>query len=523
MTLSVDTDVIVVGAGPTGLMLAGDLALAGVQVIVLEREPGIPSTARAGAVFGQILDVLRHRGLLERLEAAAGGPVSTPPAIPFGNLYLALARLPEPAMPALRIPQPTLQRVLAEWAAGLGAGLRFGLDLLAVSDEGDCDGDGGRVAVAVRGPDGHGRLTARWVVGCDGPSSPVRAAVGIGFPGETYSEVNRLATVGVHPSVTLRPDGDLEVPGLGLLRSGFTRTERGTFAFARSTPGVIGVQTTEDDGVPAALAGPLTLTEFRQSVRRVLGVDLPLGEVTRLSRYGYQGRIADRYRAGRVLVAGDAAHQFPATGIGINVGMTDAVNLAWKLAAQVRGWAPPGLLDTYHDERHTAAGRHLMHARAQALLRREQDPAVAGMRALFSELAAHEETLRHLGELVAGTSARYPAEGGHPLAGAPLPELGAVRWETPLLGTGSAVLLDFTGREGLRDTAAAWDGRVDVVLAPPSSTREARPAGALLVRPDAFVAWAAGVDEPEPDTAASLTAALHRWCGEPVVGGRRSG
>jgi 2-polyprenyl-6-methoxyphenol hydroxylase-like FAD-dependent oxidoreductase len=156
--------------------------------------------------------------------------------------------------------------------------------------------------------------------------------------------------------------------------AGFTRTDRGVFGFGSLTHGGQLMQTTEDE--PAGLSddAPMTLTEFRDSIRRVLGADLPLGDVTRLSRYGFQARQAERYRDGRVLLAGDAAHQFPAMGIGINFGMLDAVNLAWKLAAVIGGWAPAGLLDTYHSERHFAGARALLHTQAQVALRRGQDP-----------------------------------------------------------------------------------------------------------------------------------------------------
>jgi 2-polyprenyl-6-methoxyphenol hydroxylase-like FAD-dependent oxidoreductase len=178
------------------------------------------------------------------------------------------------------------------------------------------------------------------------------------------------------------------------------------FAFWRTAAGRVMIQTTEDEDTAVDDDAPMSLTEFTGSIRRVLGADLPLGDVTRLSRYGFAARQAERYRAGRILVAGDAAHQFPATGIGINVGMLDAVNLAWKLAADIGGWAPGDLLDTYHDERHFAGARELMQTQAQVALRRGQDPAAQALRELFLELTAYQQPLRHLGELIAGADLR---------------------------------------------------------------------------------------------------------------------
>ena len=201
------------------------------------------------------------------------------------------------------------------------------------------------VAADVRGPDGPYRVTARYLAGCDGAHSKVRDTAGIGFPGTTYPEVNRLAQVTLPDSVTRLDNGDLDVPGLGRIRAGFTRTDRGVFGFGSLTHGDLLLQTTEDEPAEVRDDAPMTLTEFQDSIRRVLGAAFPLGDVTRLSRYGFQARQAERYRDGRILLAGDAAHQFPATGIGINFGMTNAVNLAWKLAAVIGGWAPAGLLD----------------------------------------------------------------------------------------------------------------------------------------------------------------------------------
>ena len=309
-------------------------------------------------------------------------------------------------MQALRLPQPQLERLLEEIAAERGADIRRGHEVVGVSQDRDAT-----VTADVRGPDGPYRVTARYLVGCDGVRSRVRAMAGIPFRGMTYPEVNRLGQFTMPDSVTLRADGDYEVPGIGRLRAGFTRTERGEFAIASYTPNDLGVYTSEEDAGEYDDETPMTVTEFQDSVRRVLGADVPLGEPTRLSRFTFHARHVERYRDGRILVAGDAAHQFPAPGVAVNAGMMDAVNLAWKLAADIAGWAPADLLDTYHDERHLAGARTLLHTQAQVALRRGHDPAAEALRELFSELVVDEQPLHRMGALIAGTDIRYPMPG----------------------------------------------------------------------------------------------------------------
>ena len=263
----------------------------------------------------------------------------------------------------------------------------------------------------------------------------------------------------------------------------------------------------------------MTLTEFQDSIRRVLGADLPLGEVTRLSRYGFQARQAERYRDGRILLAGDAAHQFPATGIGINFGMLDAVNLAWKLAAVIDGWAPAGLLDTYHHERHLAGARALLQTQAQVALRRGQDPAAQALRELFLELLADEQPLRRMGALIAGTDIRYPMPGPsqHALTGTFAPDLTlhtdqGTTSVAELMHTARPILLDLADRPDLRETARDWQHRIDIHTA----ETDHRPADALLIRPDAHIAWAATTGEPADTAAPALREALSCWFGTPL-------
>ena len=278
-----DADVVIVGAGPVGLMLAGELCLAGVRPLILERQPRLRETPKASGFNGQIVELLRYRGLLDRVEAASGRPVVPAPGAPFGGVHLDFSHLADPPVRVVHLPQPRLERLLGERASELGAGIRRGYEVAGVSQ------DDATVAADVRGPDGPYRVTARYLVGCDGAHSKVRDTAGIGFTGTTYPEVNRLAQVTVPDSVTRLDNGDLDVPGLGRIRAGFTRTDRGVFGFGSLTHGGLLVQTTEDDPDISDDA-PMTLTEFRDSIRRVLGADLPLGDVTRLSRYGFQAR-----------------------------------------------------------------------------------------------------------------------------------------------------------------------------------------------------------------------------------------
>jgi hypothetical protein len=250
----------------------------------------------------------------------------------------------------------------------------------------------------------------------------------------------------------------------------------------------------------------------------VLGVDLPLGEPLRLTRFTFHARQVERYRHGRILLAGDAAHLFPSGGVALNAGMIDSVNLGWKLAAAIGGWAPAGLLDSYHVERHLAGERTLLHTRAQVALRRGYDTAAESLRQLFLELCADEQPLRRIGALIAGSDVRYPVPhpGHHALAGSFAPNL-TLRSDHGTTGvagfvqTARPILLDLADRSDLRETARGWRHRVDVHTA----TTDQRPADALLIRPDAYIAWAAALDEPADSAANTLREALCYWFGEP--------
>ncbi|MEV0095127.1 FAD-dependent monooxygenase [Streptomyces sp. NPDC050738] len=508
-----DTDVIIVGAGPTGLMLACELRLAGVRPLVLERHPYPRNTPKAGGLGGQILELLRYRGLLERCEAACTGPAPAP-RFPFGGVHLDLTRLADPPLHALPLPQQQLERLLNDRAAELGIEIRRGHQVTgAIQDQ-------TAVTAEVHGPDGPYRVVAPYLAGCDGARSRIRDAAGIAFPGITYPEVNRLAQVTFPDTVTLLANGDLDVAGFGTVQGGFTRTDRGLLGVGAS-PGspVVSLYTTEEESTEYDDDTPMSMTEFQDSFRRVLGADLPAGEAVRLSRFTFKARQAEQFRGGRILLAGDAAHLFPATGVAINAGMLDAVNLAWKLAADIHGRAPAHLLDTYHDERSFAAARTMLHTRAQVALRRGTDPASEALREVMQELFTDEQPLRRMGALVAGSDIRYPVpgpSGGHPLAGAFAPDLTlhSDRGMTSvgeLLRTARPLLLDLADRKDLRQAARDWSSRVEVLTV----KTEDRPADALLIRPDAHIAWAAAVGGSPDDAAPALREALAHWFGAP--------
>jgi len=510
---AMDDEVIIVGAGPTGLMLAVELCLAGVRPLVLERQPKPRDNPKAGGLSGQILELLHYRGLLERFEAAGTEAVPAP-RLPFGGLHVDFTRLDPPPMRLLMLQQPQLESLLSEIAIERGAEIRRGHGVLGLSQ------DDAIVTADVLGPDGHYQVTGQYIVGCDGSQSRVRDMADISFPGTTYPEVQRLAQFTVPESVTVLENGDLEVEGVGRFSFGFTRNDRGEYAVGSTNPEFMGLFTSEHETADYDDDEPMTVDEMRDSIRRVFGVELPLGEPTRLTRFTFHARHVQRYRNGRVLMAGDAAHLFPAPGVALNAGMMDSVNLAWKLAAAVDGWAPVGLLDSYHVERHLAGERTMLHTQAQMALRRGHDAAAEALRTLVKELLLDEQPQRRIGAFIAGTDIRYPSAGRnpHPLAGTFAPNL-TLRSDpgtitvAELMHAARPVLLDLADRSDLREVARAWEHRIDIRTA----VTDHRPADAVLIRPDAQIAWAAAVDEGSETAVPALREALATWFGRSLA------
>jgi hypothetical protein len=318
------------------------------------------------------------------------------------------------------------------------------------------------------------------------------------------------------------------VPGAGRFRPAtFTRTENGLFSYGMFQPGLYRVAVYEWAPSPLGDSAAMPLEELRSAVRRVIGGDVPMsepadGQPPALRRStGANSRQAGRYRHRRVFLVGDAAHVHSGVGgPGLNLGLQDALNLGWKLAAAVNGWAPPGLLDTYQSERHPVGQRVIMHTRAQMALL-SPGPNITALRQLLTELLCEQSAIRHIADLMAGADIRYdtgPAGPAHAMAGRWMPDIALRTGKGPtrtaeLLRPGRPVLLVLTDRAGLADAAKEWSDRVDVVTA--ATARP--PADAALIRPDGYVAWAAGAGEPV--SAAELRRALPAWFGDPATTG----
>ncbi|GAB3443380.1 FAD-dependent monooxygenase [Streptomonospora sediminis] len=523
-------DVVIAGGGPTGLFLACELRLAGVRPLVLERRSEPDQRDRAHGLVGQAVRLLDNRGLFERC-GGKGVPEPAPGHF-FGGMPLPLHLLgDENPLYLLHCNQRDLERVLAERAAELGVDVRRGWEVRSFNQAGGSPGASRpgartdeRVGVVARGPDGTETTFTSWyLVGCDGAHSQIRKQAGIAFPGtRDANAVDRTALIGPSERFRPAPGGRAVVDGLGEIPARH-RTERGVFTLLAHDPQRPLVSTTEWEDHPAGDSPgpgtPMTLAEMEDSVERVTGVRLPLtrppeGAPTLLRRLcGRNTRLADRYRAGRVFVAGDAAHV--SHGPTLNTALQDAANLAWKLAAALRGWAPDGLLDSYGTERRVLGERVGMQTRAEdALLAPGND--VTALRGLFAEFLDRTENVRTIAALVAGADARYgmgagDTDTGHPAAptGYFAPPLdvatgnGTPRRLAELLRDACPVLVDLTGGTELATAAGLWSDRVRRVTA----TADDAPAPALLIRPDGYVAWA-GADP------GGLQAALTRWFGQ---------
>jgi 2-polyprenyl-6-methoxyphenol hydroxylase-like FAD-dependent oxidoreductase len=469
-------DVIIAGGGPTGLMLAGELRLHGLDVVVLEREREPNDQARALGLHVRSIEVLDQRGLLERFLALGR-------QYPLSGSFAGI-RKPAPAgldtahPYILGIPQNLTERLLAEHATEAGAEIRRGRELTGLSQD-----DTGVTAELADGT----RLSCRYLVGCDGGRSIVRKLLGIGFPGEPARTEWLLAEAEIAASAQ-----ELEAAAAQAQAAGVR------FGPAPHAPGRYGFVVPAAE-VAADGSAPPTLEEVRERLRALTGTDFGLHAPRRLTRFGDATRLAERYRDGRVLLAGDAAHIHPPMGgQGLNLGIQDAFNLGWKLAAEAGGWAPPGLLDSYQAERRPVAADVLSNTRAQGELL-SSEPGPAAVRQLVSELMDFEEVNRYLIEKITAIGVRYDLGSEHPLVGRRLRDIELEGGRLyPLMHAGRGLLLDQAGRLSV----AGWASRVDHVA---GASRELGMPGALL-RPDGHVAWA-GDDQRE------LLGQLSRWFG----------
>jgi 2-polyprenyl-6-methoxyphenol hydroxylase-like FAD-dependent oxidoreductase len=514
-------DVVIAGAGPNGLMLACELGLAGIRPVVLDPLPGPNPQPRANGIIGQGVRILDHRGFYSVLAGTPEPPQPSPVGM-FAAFALDLAGVADSQVFMLAVQQPRLVQALAERAGEYGLDIRWGHRLVGFDHRAD------GVTVHVAGPDGAYELAASYLVGADGGTSVTRKLAGIDFPGMTsYDAVARMA-FGVLPSDDwVDPvSGALEVPGWGRVPPrGFFRAERGVFAC-----GALGGRSmvlsfeldssAREDGFDDRDEDPqVSLPEIEASVKRVLGVDVALRPASPdtpldLRRfYGINSRIASQYKAGQVFLVGDAAHvHSPLGGPGLNLGLQDAVNLGWKLAAVIAGGAEPALLDTYEAERRLAGQRVIMHSRAQLALIRPGTE-VTALRELFSELLTDPDVVRRLTELVSGAENRYTVGiDAHPLAGRWVPDFavasGAVtRRVAELARTGRPLLIDLTEGAGVAAAMSDIADRVTVAAGRPVGDVSAT---ALLVRPDGYVAWASSAPKPGVD---ELRRVLTHWFG----------
>lgn len=509
-------DVVIVGGGPVGLFLACELKLAGIDPVVLERLPETSQADKAHGLTGQVVRLLDHRGLYQRL-GGKGSP--TPgPSFYFGTIPLPLHTLgADNSLYFLQVNQRDIERVLGERAAELGVDVRREAEARSLTQYDD--------HVEIR--TAETTLGARYVVGCDGGHSLVREQSGIAFPGISDEQVVSRAAL-IAPTEQIRPVAGVGlgekilIEGYGQVDGNFHRTERGVVVIALFDPEHPLISTLEwedqaDDSYPGP--GPvMTMAEMEASVERVLGVRISLapppdGSPTLLRRIrGRNTRLAERYRDRRVFLAGDAAHVHAASGgPGLNLGMQDAANLAWKLAAQLHDWAPDGLLDSYQTERRALGERVFMQTQSQtALMAPGSD--VTALRELFTEMLASRENLKLIADLMAGSDIRYDM--GEPDPAAPTgwfaPNLDLTTEDgrstrlAELRRDARPLLLDLSGGTMLAEAVSPWAYRVVRVAASSANA----PAAALLVRPDGYIAWA-GAD---PD---GLRAALGRWFGVP--------
>ena len=388
-------DVIVAGGGPTGVMLASELRLHDVQALVLEKDAEPTRVVRALGLHARSIEVMDQRGLLERFLALGK-------QYPVGGFGFAGISKPAPdrldtAHPyVLGIPQTITDRLLTEHATELGVEIRRGCELVGLSQD-----DHG---VTVELADGT-RLRSRYLVGCDGGRSTVRKLLGVGFPGEPTKRETLLGEMEVAvPPETLTA----VIAEVRKTLKGFGAVPLGDGVYRVVVPA---------EGVSEDRTVPPTLEEVRQQLRVFAGTDFGVHSPRWLSRFGDATRLAERYRVGRVLLAGDAAHIHPPTGgQGLNLGIQDAFNLGWKLAAEVNGWAPEGLLDSYHTERRPVAADVLDNTRAQMELM-SVEPGPQAVRRLVSELMDFEDVNRYLIEKVTAIGVRYDFGEGHELLG----------------------------------------------------------------------------------------------------------
>ena len=510
------TDVVIVGAGPAGLLLASELRLNHVAVAVIERHHQRPGYCRGFNLNARALDLLARRGLADGLiEEGWQVPHAAFSGLPV-TLSLAGARTDHPY--SLGIPQTRVEEVLEARALELGADIRRGHELRAVEQDSES------VLATVVSTDREYRIRARYLVGCDGGGSTVRKQAGIDFPG---TEATRFTLL-----------GDVELADPEALPFGATVGPGGRVVVI-PRPGYVRIITA--DRQPPDRDAPVTLDLLQTAVDKAIGRHVGLRAARWLTRFGNAARQAAEYVRGRVILAGDAAHIHPPAGaIGVNVALDDAFNLGWKLAATVRGTAPAHLLESYHAERHQAGAHILANTQAQVLLDGTGDR-LGPLTDLLTRVARHPEGNRAFAEIITGLDARYDMypDTAHHWLGRLAPNLRLTTQAgntdvATLLAPGRALLLDLAGqpaaadlagepttgelagqlnlgeRSGertLAESALGWASHVTIVRATCPAHPELR---AILLRPDGHTAWLSTADHANTD---ALHPALNHWHG----------
>ncbi len=484
------TEVVIVGAGPVGLMLAGELRLGGVDVVVCEQRAEPSGESRGVGFTRRCAEVLDQRGLLSRL-----GEIEIGRETHFGGVRIDSGLLVDNHFGVRGVPQHRIETMLEAWVLELGGQVRRGCEL--VNFQQGPDG----VVATIDGPNGVGEVRARYLIGCDGARSVVRKLAGIGFPGRPATRGAYVADIAGR-NIRSRAIGE-RVPG-GMVMA--VKLEAGVDRIV-----------IHPDGLPPRDLADVTFTDIADSWQSLTGESLHGADVRWISCFTDTSRQAAAYRSGSVLLAGDAAHiHIPAGAQGLSVGLQDAVNLGWKLAGTVRGWAPEELLDSYHAERHPVGAQVLRNTLAQASIYLAGDE-MQPLRDVLSELVRYSEIAECMAGKVSGVGIRYDVhQGEDAVAGTRAcpdwelisPDGSRVRL-AELLHPARALLLSTGDSREVAGATTGWSDRVDVHtgrrLAGPAAP--AQELSAMLIRPDGYIAWTAA-------SAGSLPSALTRWFGD---------